>query len=45
MISDKIDEMFAKKEEVKQILLNKNPNDKTDISSLSRLELINSVGL
>ena len=45
MISSKIDEMEAKRDQVKEILLKNNPNDNTDIKKLSRFELINALGV
>lgn len=45
MISSKIDEMEAKRDQVKEILLKKNPNDNTDVKKLSRFELINALGV
>ena len=45
MISSKIDEMEAKRDQVKEILLKNNPNDNTDVKKLSRFELINALGV
>lgn len=45
MISSKIDEMEAKRDQVKDILLERNPNDKTDVDKLSRFELIKALGI
>ena len=45
MISSKIDEMEAKRDQVKEILVQRNPNDNTDINKLSRFELIKALGI
>ena len=45
MISSKIDEMEAKRDQVKEILVQRNPNDATDVNKLSRFELIEALGI
>ena len=45
MISSKIDEMEAKRDQVKELLVQRNPNDNTDVDKLSRFELIKSLGI
>lgn len=45
LISDKIDELEANRDQVKEILNAKNPNDNTDVNKLSRAELINAIGI
>lgn len=45
MISSKIDEMESKRDQVKEILVKKNPNDNTDVNKLSRFELVSSLGV
>ena len=45
MISSKIDEMEAKRDQVKEILVQRNPNDDTDVNKLSRFELIKALGI
>lgn len=45
MISSKIDEMEAKRDQVKEILVQRNPNDDTDVEKLSRFELIKAIGI
>lgn len=45
MISSKIDEMEAKRDQVKEILVQRNPNDDTDVNKLSRFELIEKLGI
>lgn len=45
MISSKIDEMEAKRDQVKDILLERNPKDNTDVDKLSRFELIKALGI
>ena len=45
MISSKIDEMEAKRDQVKELLVQRNPNDNTDVAKLSRFELVESLGI
>lgn len=45
MISSKIDEMEAKRDQVKEILTQRNPKDNTDVDKLTRFELIKSLGI
>ena len=45
MISSKIDEMEAKRDQVKEILTQRNPKDDTDVDKLTRFELIKSLGI
>lgn len=45
MISSKIDEMEAKRDQVKELLVQRNPNDNTDVGKLSRFELVESLGI
>lgn len=45
MLSSKIDEMENNRDQVKDILTKRNPQDDTDINNLTRAELINALGI
>jgi hypothetical protein len=45
LISSKIDELESKRDQVKELLTARNPEDNTDVSKLSRFDLVKAVGI
>lgn len=45
LLSNKIDELDSKRDQVKELLLQRNPKDTTDVNKLSRFELVKAIGI